>query len=251
MKPLVTFRNLSKKYFTMTAETLAIEGFSLEIFEGEFIALVGPSGCGKSTILTIMAGLIAPSSGTCEFDPTRTITKGYMLQRDHLFGWRTILSNALLGLEIKKEHTSENIEYVKELLCTYGLGDFMYHYPYQLSGGMRQRAALIRTLALRPDILLLDEPFSALDYQTRISVGDDIASIIRKEKRTAVLVTHDLGEAISYADRVVVLTARPGAVKKIYNIELDCVEKTRVERQNSPGFTEYYNNIWEDLDVHV
>ncbi|MDR2520074.1 MAG: ABC transporter ATP-binding protein [Eubacteriaceae bacterium] len=248
MKPLVEIRNLSKTFFTPTEETMAIKGLSLDIFEGEFVAIVGPSGCGKSTLLTIMAGLIEASSGSCSFDKSSAANIGYMLQRDHLFSWRSILKNALLGLEIKKEAIPENVEYVKRLLSTYGLGEFMDAYPSQLSGGMRQRAALIRTLAIRPDLLLLDEPFSALDYQTRISVGNDIARIIENEKKTAVLVTHDLNEAISFADRVVVMSKRPGTVKSQYAICLEGAPRTRIARQNSHGFSEYLEQIWEDID---
>jgi NitT/TauT family transport system ATP-binding protein len=196
-----------------------------------------------------MAGLIEPTSGSCEFAADKSVRKGYMLQHDHLFGWRSILKNATLGLEIQKNDSKENIEYVKHLLRTYGLGDFMNSYPHQLSGGMRQRAALIRTLALKPDIMLLDEPFSALDYQTRLSVGNDIAGIIFKEKKTAVLITHDLTEAIGFADRVIVMTRRPGKVKNIYAIDLECESRSRIDRQICPGFAKYHETLWKDLDL--
>jgi len=249
MKPLVEISGLTKTFYTKSEETTAIKGLTMEVYEGEFVAIVGPSGCGKSTLLSVMAGLIEPSSGECKFRDEKT-SIGYMLQRDHLFSWRNILKNALLGLEVRKELTAENIEYVKSLLCTYGLEDFMYSYPGQLSGGMRQRAALIRTLAIRPDILLLDEPFSALDYQTRINVGDDIAKIIQIEKKTAVLVTHDLNEAISFADRVVVISRRPGTVKNVYEIHLESESRNRLARQNAPGFNETLQQIWEDIDTN-
>ena len=173
------------------------------------------------------------------------------MQKDYLLEWRSIRSNALLGLEIQKKLTKENIEYVDTLLEQYGLGDFKEHYPYQLSGGMRQRVALIRTLAVRPDILLLDEPFSALDYQTRLSVSDEIGSIIRKEGKTAILVSHDISEAISLSDRVVVLSGRPARLKKIYPIQLTIEEYSPMKAREAPEFREYFNAIWKELDVHV
>jgi len=176
---------------------------------------------------------------------------GYMLQKDHLFEWRTILENVVLGLEITKTLNSESRNYVSRLLETYGLADFKNKYPNQLSGGMRQRAALIRTLATNPQILLLDEAFSALDYQTRLVVEEDIYSIIKKENKTAVLVTHDIAESISMADRVVVLTKRPGTVKSIYNITLSCEKRTPMNSREAPEFRHYFNRIWRDLELHV
>lgn len=198
--PIVEIKHLSKIFHTLEGETLAVKDFTLTINQGEFVVLVGPSGCGKSTILSALAGLIKPSEGEIKFNPSKINKKpsiGYMLQQDHLFPWRTILENVFLGLEIQGNLTLETKKRTEQLLDIYGLGDFKNHYPNQLSGGMRQRAALIRTLAIDPEILLLDEPFSALDYQTRLAVSDDIGSIIKKEKRTAVMVTHDISEAIS------------------------------------------------------
>ncbi len=195
----------------------------------------------------MLAGLLSPSEGSIRIDGEI----GYMLQKDYLLEWRSIRSNALLGLEIQKKLTKENIEYVDTLLEQYGLGDFKEHYPYQLSGGMRQRVALIRTLAVRPDILLLDEPFSALDYQTRLSVSDEIGSIIRKEGKTAILVSHDISEAISLSDRVVVLSGRPARLKKIYPIQLTIEEYSPMKAREAPEFREYFNAIWKELDVHV
>lgn len=253
--PIVEIKNISKTFHTLKEETLAVKDFSLSIAEGEFVVLVGPSGCGKSTILSALAGLVEPSEGEIKFNPSKVIDKrptfGYMLQQDHLFPWRTILENAVLGLEIQGNLTQENIEKTKKLLDTYGLGEFKNHYPTQLSGGMRQRAALIRTLAVDPEILILDEPFSALDYQTRLAVSDDIGSIIRNENRTAIMVTHDISEAISLADRVVVLTKRPGTVKHIHTIHLSCSKQTPITRREAPEFREYFNAIWKELDVHV
>ena len=198
MGPIVSLQDISLRYHSISGETPAVSHLDLTVESGEFISIVGPSGCGKSTILSMLAGLLVPSEGKLEVNGNI----GYMLQKDHLLHWRNIRSNALLGLEIQKKLTPENMAYVESLLEQYGLGEFKEHFPWQLSGGMRQRVALIRTLAVRPDILLLDEPFSALDYQTRLRVSDEIGSIIRQEKKTAILVTHDISEAISLADRL-------------------------------------------------
>ena len=247
MRPIVSLDNVSLRYHSVSGETPAVSHLNLEVLPGEFICIVGPSGCGKSSILSMLAGLLSPSEGSIRIDGEI----GYMLQKDYLLEWRSIRSNALLGLEIQKKLTKENIEYVDTLLEQYGLGDFKEHYPYQLSGGMRQRVALIRTLAVRPDILLLDEPFSALDYQTRLSVSDEIGSIIRKEGKTAILVSHDISEAISLSDRVVVLSGRPARLKKIYPIQLTMEEYSPMKAREAPEFREYFNAIWKELDVHV
>lgn len=247
MRPIVSLDNVSLRYHSVSGETPAVSHLNLEVLPGEFICIVGPSGCGKSSILSMLAGLLSPSEGSIRIDGEI----GYMLQKDYLLEWRSIRSNALLGLEIQKKLTKENIEYVDTLLEQYGLGDFKEHYPYQLSGGMRQRVALIRTLAVRPDILLLDEPFSALDYQTRLSVSDEIGSIIRKEGKTAILVSHDISEAISLSDRVVVLSGRPARLKKIYPIQLSIEEYSPMKAREAPEFREYFNAIWKELDVHV
>ncbi|WP_294465322.1 ABC transporter ATP-binding protein [uncultured Anaerofustis sp.] len=251
-KPIVEINDLVKNFHTKKSVVTAVEGFSLDVYEGEFIALVGPSGCGKSTILSMLSGLIEPSGGYFEYkkeDPSI----GYMLQQDQLFSFRTILDNALLGLEIrgKGKIDDEDREYVLGLLNMYGLESFMHAYPRQLSGGMRQRVALIRTLALKPDILLLDEPFSALDYQTRLAVSEDISLAIRKSHKTAILVTHDLSEAISLADRVIVVSSRPAKVKNIYDINLSIDSLSPVERRKAKEFSDYYDKIWRDLDVHI
>lgn len=247
MRPIVSLDDVSLRYHSVSGETLAVSHLNLSVDSGEFICIVGPSGCGKSSILSMLAGLIAPSEGSVHVEGEI----GYMLQRDHLLEWRTIRSNALLGLEIRNKLTPENTAYVDALLEQYGLGEFKEHYPYQLSGGMRQRVALIRTLAVRPDILLLDEPFSALDYQTRLSVSDEIGSIIRQEGKTAILVSHDISEAISLSDRVVVLSARPTKLKKIYPIHLSLEEYSPMKAREAPEFREYFNAIWKELDVHV
>ena len=255
-KPILSLAQLSYSYHTMSGETKALENISFQIFPGEFVAIVGPSGCGKSTLLNIIAGQITDYTGDLKFHDTsmRTLQSqsidlhiGYMLQHDHLFDWRTIYKNVCLGLEIKNVMTEKNINYVLSLLEKYGLHDFKDKKPSQLSGGMRQRAALIRTLALNPELLLLDEPFSALDYQTRLQVSGDIGNIIRENKKTAILVTHNLSEAISLADRIIVLTKRPAAIKRIVDISLTVTDSSPLGYRTAPEFNDYFNEIWEDL----
>lgn len=246
---VLVIKNLTKIYHTNEGETLAIKDLNLNIKEGEFVAIVGPSGCGKSTLLSILCGLDKPSEGEIIF-PKKELKMGYMLQEDSLFPWLNILDNCLLGLKVQKKLTKENIDKVIELLNTYGLKDFIYKYPNNLSGGMRQRVALIRTLATSPDILLLDEAFSALDYQTRLAVSDDVWKIIKKEKKTTIMITHDIAEAISMADRVIVLTSRPSKVKKIYNIEMTNTDSP-INNRKCPEFSKYYDMIWKDIDIHV
>ncbi len=245
---ILKIKNLKKIYHTKKEEILAVEDFSLDLKEGEFVSIVGPSGCGKSTILSILCGLSSYSKGSIEYN--ENINIGYMLQDDSLLDFRTILSNCLLGLEIKKELNAESKNYVIELLKTYGLGDFINSYPSNLSGGMRQRCALIRTLATKPDILLLDEPFSALDYQTRLAVSDDVYKILKKEKKSAIMVTHDLAEAISMSDRIIVLSKRPSKIKNIYKIELTN-KSNPIENRKAKEFSKYYEMIWKDIDFHV
>ena len=246
-KIMVSLKDVSFNYHTLDGETEALKNISFDVYEGEFIGIIGPSGCGKSTLLSIISGLLKPSYGSVEINGKI----GYMLQKDHLFEWRNIWQNALLGLEIQKSLTEESKKYVEGLLVKYGLGEFKNHYPNQLSGGMRQRAALIRTLALKPDILLLDEAFSALDYQTRLAISDEVYKILKYEQKTAVIVTHDISEAISMCDRIVVLSNRPAHVKKIYDIILTCEDRTPIGCRKAPEFREYFNSIWKELDVHV
>ena len=245
---ILKVKKLKKIYHTKDSEILAVENFSLNLKQGEFVAIVGPSGCGKSTILGILCGLDKPSSGTIEID--KNLKFGYMLQGDNLFDWRNIYKNCLLGLELENNLTKENINYVNKLLDTYGLKDFKKAYPNNLSGGMRQRVSLIRTLATKPDILFLDEPFSALDYQTRLAVSDDVYKIIKKEKKSAIMVTHDLSEAISMADKVIVLSARPSKIKSIYEIKLTN-KSTPIQNRKAKEFAYYYDKIWKDIDHHV
>ena len=254
MQPLLEVRHVSFSYHTIHWETPALSDIHFSLSQGEFAAIVGPSGCGKSTLLSLISGLLAAESGQILLRGKNVKGSntgiGYMLQKDHLFEWRTIRRNALLGLEIQKRLTPENLRRVDDMLDSYGLGAFKNARPSQLSGGMRQRAALIRTLALEPDLLLLDEPFSALDYQTRLSVGDDIGSIIKKERQTALLVTHDLSEAISMADRVIVLSKRPARIRQIVPIVLSIPDRTPMKSRSAPEFKDYFNLIWEELNRH-
>ncbi len=254
MKPKLEVCGVSYSYHSLEGETLALCDISFTVDSGEFIAVVGPSGCGKSTLLSLLRGLIEPDEGEIFVDGAPRVKSssdiGYMLQRDHLFEWRTILGNAQLGLEIQGKLNSTSTEKLRNMLNTYGLGSFQNARPSELSGGMRQRAALVRTLALEPDLLLLDEPFSALDYQTRLSVCDDISSIIKSTHKTAILITHDLSEAISVADRVIVLTSRPGRVKSITPISFGDIYKRPLERRNSPDFSYYFNKVWKELQIH-
>ena len=248
MDNVLSIKNLKKIYHTDKEEILAVDNFSLNINKGDFIAIVGPSGCGKSTILSILCNLEDKSNGKILIKNNLKI--GYMLQEDCLFDWLNILDNCLLGLKINKSLTKEKKDYVINLLNTYGLKDFIYSYPDNLSGGMRQRVALIRTLATNPDILLLDEPFSALDYQTRLAISDDIYKILKKEKKTVIMVTHDIAEAISMCDKVVVLTNRPSKIKNVYDIKLEN-KSTPIDNRKDKMFTYYYEKIWKDIDYHV
>ncbi|HIY04735.1 MAG TPA: ABC transporter ATP-binding protein [Candidatus Anaerotignum merdipullorum] len=247
MLPMISLNDVSLSYHSVSGETKAVSHLSFSVSEGEFVTIVGPSGCGKSSILSMLAGLLPPSGGSISVNGNI----GYMLQKDHLLEWRTIRRNAQLGLELQGKLTAENIAFVDRMLEQYGLAEFKDRFPAELSGGMRQRAALIRTLAVRPDILLLDEPFSALDYQTRLSVADEIGTIIRKEGKTALLVSHDISEAISLSDRVLVLSGRPARLKKIHDIQLSVENRTPMKAREAPEFRDYFNTIWKELDVHV
>lgn len=245
---LLKIINLNKNYHNNKKEISAIKNITIDVYENEILAIVGPSGCGKSTFLSILAGLEKQSSG--EIVSNKKYEIGYMLQTDSLFPWLTIFDNTLIGLDIKKKKNKHNINKVINLLKKYGLYEFIDQYPNNLSGGMRQRVALIRTLATNPDLLLLDEPYSALDYQTRLALSNDMYKIIKNEKKTAILITHDIAEAISIADRVIVLSKRPCTVKKIYKIELKN-ETNPIENRKDPEFNIFYEKIWRDLDVHI
>lgn len=248
METVLKVHNLRKKYHTNDEELIALNDISFDVYKGEFISIVGPSGCGKSTILSILSNLVSKSSGDIKLKKDYTIA--YMLQEDSLLPFRTILDNCLIGLEIMGKCSEENKKYVINLLKKYGLSDFINMYPKNLSGGMRQRVALIRTLAVKPDILLLDEPTSALDYQSSLLISNDIYNIIKKEEKTAIMVTHDIGLAISMSDKVLVLSNRPSTVKNIYNIKYKN-RKSPIENRKTEEFLDYYEKIWRDLDVQI
>ncbi len=252
MKKLLKLENVTLNYQTKTSETEAVKNLSFTVDSGEFIAIIGPSGCGKTSILSLISGLVKPTKGKVllknkEIDGCNEEV-AYMLQKDHLFNWRTIEKNVLLPLEIEKKATRENIDYVHELIFKYGLGEFVKYYPNQLSGGMRQRVALIRTLSQRPEILLLDEPFSALDYQTRLNVCNDVYDIIKKEKKTAILVTHDISEAISVADKVLVLSKRPAQITSSYEMDID-KNLTPLKRREDEKFSKWFEILWKELNI--
>lgn len=248
--PLLTFDNVSLKYNTLDGETSALEGVSYDFKEGKFTSVVGPSGCGKSTLLHLAAGLLFPDTGKVILggkEVTAAVPQvGYMLQSDHLFDWLTIEKNVLVGLKVRKILTKESISYAHELLKKCGLSEFMDSYPRELSGGMRQRAALVRTLVMEPDILLLDEPFSAIDYQTRMTLAQDVFMIIKEAGKTAILVTHDIGEAVSLSDDIIVMSKRPGTIKSVHEID---IVGTPIERRSGSAINEYFNIIWKELDI--
>ena len=262
-KEILKFENVSLRYHTKEGETLALKDVNFSVYDKEFVAIVGPSGCGKTTILSLIAGILKPTEGKIFLDgkdindssfksKKNDISNdiGYMFQRDHLFEWRTIWKNVIIGIELqKKKKDVELLNRVSDLLDKYGLGQFKNNKPSQLSGGMRQRVALIRTLALNPKLLLLDEAFSALDFQTRLNVCDNVAEIIENEKKTAILVTHDISEAVSLADRVIILSTRPGTVKKI--VEIDLKEfGTPLQRRESKKAHTYFDEIWKELVIY-
>lgn len=247
---LLRVQGVSVKYQADNGEVPALDNITFGVEKGEFVSIVGPSGCGKSTLLSVLAGLYKPSAGMVlvNGEPVTSVSThiGYMLQKDNLLEWRTIFQNILLGLEIQNAKSDESVAKAVTLLKTYGLYDFRYKYPHQLSGGMRQRAALIRTLATSPDILLLDEAFSALDYQTRLEVTDDVYRILKNEQVTTLMVTHDIPESISMGDRVLILSQRPATIKESLLIDFSQNRSPLICRSN-PLFTEYFNHIWKEL----
>ena len=240
MNNILSVNNISKSYYAKDGETKALNNIIFNVLKEDFISIVGTSGCGKSTLLNIIAGLDKEYIGTINKEDNINI--GYMLQVDALLPWLTVKDNCNLGLKLMNK---EDDNKVMTLLKKYQLDEFANKYPYELSGGMKQRCALIRTLLLDPDILLLDEPFSALDYQTRLNVEEDIFNIIKNEGKTAILVTHDLEEAIAMSNKVIVLTKRPATIKKIYNIDID---KNPLEKRNDNSFKDYFYMIWNDLN---
>ena len=243
MKEVLRFENVCKHYHSRQGETLAVDNVSFSVNEGEFVAIIGPSGCGKTTLLSLAAGLIPPTSGKVK---NNGVSFGYMLQKDELFAWRTIEKNIFLPLEIKGTLSETTKKRAIALAEKYGLGQFLKNYPHSLSGGMRQRAALIRTLSVSPDVLLLDEPFSALDYQTRLNVCNDVYSIIRSENKTALLITHDISEAISVADKIIVLSARPARVIATHDIFFP--ESEPLKRRENSEFSKWFELLWGELN---
>lgn len=253
MSKILEVKNISKIYQGKESEILALNNINFNIEEGEFVSIIGPSGCGKSTLLSVIAGLEEKTTGEIYIENEKVdgISEkiGYMLQRDCLLEWKTILENTLFGLQIKNQLNQSTREYAESLLKKYGLYEFKNKYPSELSGGMRQRVALIRTLATSPKILLLDEAFSALDYQTRIMVTHDIYDILRKENITALMVTHDISEAISMSDRVLVLSKRPGTIKNIHEIKFNLENRNPINCREQAEFTGYFNTLWKELGV--
>ncbi|WP_297421681.1 ABC transporter ATP-binding protein [Clostridium sp.] len=249
---LLKISNISMNYHSIKGETQALNNVSFEVNDSDFISILGPSGCGKSTLLNIMNGLLEPSNGYVLYkgeDIKKNLDKiGYMFQKDHLFEWNTVWENVILGLKIKKQLNNESKNKVNELLDAYGLLRFKNHYPRELSGGMRQRVALIRTLALDPEILFLDEPFSALDYQSRLLVCDDVYKIIKSEKKTAIMVTHDIAEAISMSEKVIVLSKRPSKVKVEVPINFKNDDLTPFQKRRDQEFSDYFNRLWKELN---
>lgn len=249
---VLRFEDICLTYQGKNSEVEALKNINFKVNQGQLVSIVGPSGCGKTTLLSLIAGLEDYTTGKIFINGKESkglnSTVGYMLQRDSLLSWRTIRSNALLGLEIRKMLTAENIEYVDHLLKAYGLWEFRNSHPGQLSGGMRQRAALIRTMATKPNLLLLDEAFSALDYQTRLVVADDVTSILKRENKTAVIVTHDISESITMSSRIIVLSKRPGQVRLDINLDF---KTSGLERREEPQFREYFNLIWKEIDLNV
>ncbi len=251
MKNLLEIHDLNLSYHSKQGETPALSSVSFNIEDKDFVSIVGPSGCGKTTILSLIAGLLTPSSGEIYLDDKKVVGVnteiGYMFQKDNLLDWLTVEKNVLFGLKIQKKVTDENIRFVYNLVEKYGLKDFMGHYPSELSGGMRQRVSLIRTLATRPKLLLLDEPFSALDYQTRLDIQNIVYKIIVDENKTAILVTHDISEAIAMSNKIIILSKRPASVKKIIDVKFSKENLTPFEKRNDPKFSKYFKTIWEEL----
>lgn len=240
-------------YHSLKGATEALKDISFSVNEGEFLSIVGPSGCGKSTLLNIIAGLIKPSSGEIYIDNKKLTSvsskMGYMFQKDQLFEWSSVWENIILGIKIQHKSPDLYKDKINALLENYGLIDFVNYYPDELSGGMRQKVALIRTLSLNPEVLLLDEPFSALDYQTRLNISDEIFKILKKEGKTVIMVTHDIAEAISMSNRIIVLSNRPAKLKKIFDINFAQSYNSPLKCREDPEFRIYFNKVWKELNV--
>ncbi len=250
MDEVLKLEHIVKKYQSDNGEVLSVDDVSFNLKQGEFLSIIGPSGCGKSTILSIIAGIEKATHGKVYIDNEEVdglnSKVAYMLQNDNLLEWRNVYKNIILGLEIQNKCKKENLEYVDRLIKTYGLEEFKMSYPSQLSGGMKQRAALIRTLAIKPELLLLDEAFSALDYQTRLQVTNDVREILKKENKSTIMVTHDIPESISMSDRVIVLSSRPGKIKDIHTLDFDGCDNP-LKRRAHPKFTKYFDILWGEM----
>lgn len=250
LSEFLRLENIVKKYQANNGEVLSVDNVSFNLKQGEFISIIGPSGCGKSTILSIIAGLEKATHGNVYIQNEKVLGLNskiaYMLQSHNLLEWRNVYKNILLGLEIQHKYTKENLEYVNRLIKTYGLEEFRQSYPSQLSGGMKQRVALIRTLAIKPELLLLDEAFSALDYQTRLQVTEDVRNILTKEHKTTIMVTHDIPESISMSDRIIVLTKRPAKIRAIHKLDFNGCNSPLKRRAHS-NFTKYFNMLWGEM----
>ena len=247
MEEIVKVVNLTKNFYTKEGEMEVLKNISFTLHEVEILSLLGPSGSGKSTILNILTNLLEPTSGEVSIKGTI----GYMFQKDHLLEWRSIMDNITLGLEIMhKKNDKKSMERIERLLKTYGLWEFRNMYPKELSGGMRQRVALIRTLSVDPSILLLDEPFSALDYQTRLMVNDDVYKVIKNENKSVILVTHDISEAIAMSDKIAVISKRPSIIKSEHKIEFEDLKEDRTpfKCRKVPKFQTYFDILWKEID---
>ena len=251
MRDFLEINQVSFSYFSKNGEIPVLDHIDFHVREGEFVAIVGPSGCGKTTLLSLLCGLLAPSDGEILLNGLPVVSSrpqiGYMLQKDHLLDWRSTKRNVALGLEVSHTYEKESDERIAKMLEDYGLAGFSKSLPSQLSGGMRQRAALIRTLLRDPALLLLDEPFSALDYQTRLTVCEDVWRIIRDSKKTTILITHDVTEAIRMADRILVLSRLPAKILSAHTLPADLRRQSPMEAGNHSEFSCYFNKIWKEL----
>jgi NitT/TauT family transport system ATP-binding protein len=249
---ILKLEQVSHYYFSTNSYTKALENISFSIEKSEFISLLGPSGCGKSTILSIIARLMKHTTGNIYIHDAlieeSNAEVGYMLQQDYLFPWKTILDNILLGPKIQKRKNVNTIEQAEKLLKEVGLEQVLHQFPGELSGGMRQRAALIRTFMNDPEIFLLDEPFSSLDYQTKLKLEELVAEILANYNKTTVLVTHDIGEAIAMSDRIIMMTANPGKIATIYDVPIELRNQSPMAARKHPKFQILFDKIWQELE---
>ncbi len=252
---LVSVDHVTHYYFSKSKAVQALKDVSFSVEEGEFISILGPSGCGKSTILSLLANIIHPTEGkiTLNGQPISTLEDsiGYMLQQDYLFPWKTIMDNVLLGPKVKKTMKSSSRKEAEKMLEEVGLHDISESFPDALSGGMRQRVALVRTLITDPEVLLLDEPFSALDYVTKLTLEDAVSELLAAYKKTTVLVTHDIGEAISMSDRIVIMNANPGSIRRIYEVPFELRNERPFNVRRHPKYQRIFDSIWNELNTET